>query len=65
MRIGGGFKRLAPERPMVIRKGNVVEVCYFYQGMGECFGARCYWLKIGRCPIYERLYGKKREAKAK
>ena len=59
VKLAPGFKRITVQRPMVIRKGNVVKVCYFYQGMKECFGAMCYWQKVGKCPIYEKLYGKK------
>ncbi len=60
MKLAPGFKRVVPQRPMVVRKGDVVKVCYFYQGMKECLGTACYWQKIGRCPIFERL---KRKAK--
>ncbi|HIQ50027.1 MAG TPA: hypothetical protein EYH56_02410 [Nanoarchaeota archaeon] len=58
MRIGTGFKKITIKRPVVVREGDVVKVCYFYQGMRECLGFTCYWQKVGKCPIFEKLYKK-------
>jgi hypothetical protein len=55
MRLAPGFKKITPKKPVVVRKGDVVQICYFYQGMKECLGALCYWQRVGRCPIYEKL----------
>ena len=57
------FRKLKPQRPTVIRKGDKVKTCYYYNGMKQCLGARCFWQKIGDCPIQERLIKKMRKAK--
>ncbi len=49
------FKKLKPLRPTVIRKGYVVKTCYYYNGTKKCLGPRCYWQKIGKCPIMVRV----------
>ena len=49
------FRKLKPKRPVVIRNGNTVKVCYYYQGTKTCLGPLCYWNKIGKCPIFVRL----------
>jgi hypothetical protein len=49
------FKKLKPLRPTVIRKGEVVKVCYYHKGTKKCLGARCYWAKVGKCPILTRI----------
>ncbi len=63
MRLAPGFKKVTPKKPSVVRKGNVVQVCHLYEGMGECLGALCYWQRVGRCPIFEKLQSRRREAK--
>lgn len=52
------FKKLKPLRPTVIRKGIVVKTCYYYNGTKKCLGARCYWAKVGKCPIRVKLNAK-------
>ncbi|MFQ6020541.1 MAG: hypothetical protein ACE5J4_00780 [Candidatus Aenigmatarchaeota archaeon] len=55
-RLGGSmFRRLSLKRPVVIRKGNRVQTCYYYKDLKRCLGSRCFWQKVGVCPIYNRL----------
>lgn len=49
------FRRIEPRRPTVVRKGNIVQVCYLYKNMNQCLGPQCFWPKVGKCPIYNRL----------
>ncbi len=71
MKLSPNFKKITPKKPMVIRKGDVVERCFLYEQTGQCLGPLCYWQRIGVCPIYEKLKkgngssssGKKRRAK--
>ncbi|NOZ81801.1 MAG: hypothetical protein GXO63_01490 [Candidatus Micrarchaeota archaeon] len=53
------FKKLAPRRPAVVRKKDVVEVCYLYQRTRECLGPMCLWPRIGKCKIFSRKFGAK------
>ena len=57
------YGRIAPKRPVVQRKGNKVVKCTFYKDMKRCFGLRCFWPRVGKCPIYERLQVRQRKAK--
>jgi hypothetical protein len=49
------FKKLKPQRPVVIRNRDTVKVCYYYKGTKNCLGPLCYWVKVGRCPIFNRI----------
>ncbi|MFH1473980.1 MAG: hypothetical protein ABIE55_03735 [Candidatus Aenigmatarchaeota archaeon] len=49
------FRKLKPKRPVVIRNCNTVKVCYYHKGTKTCLGPLCYWLRIGRCPIHDRI----------
>ena len=49
------FKKLKPQRPTVIRIGDIVKTCYYYEGTKTCLGPRCFWQKVGDCPIRDRL----------
>jgi len=53
-----GYRRLVPKRPTVIRKGDVVKKCFYYNGMKQCLGVRCYWPKVGQCEIYKKLFSR-------
>ncbi|MBN2203239.1 MAG: hypothetical protein JW700_03585 [Candidatus Aenigmarchaeota archaeon] len=55
------FRKIKPKRPVVIRNGNVVNVCYYFQGTKTCLGPMCYWLKIGKCNVCKKK--KSRNAK--
>lgn len=57
------FRKLKPQRPTVIRKGDVVKTCYYFNGMKQCLGPLCFWPRVGSCPIMEK--DKKRMPKAK
>ena len=46
-------------KPVVQRKGRVVEECNFYKETGQCFGRRCFWTQHGVCPFYEGFQKKK------
>lgn len=52
------FRRLEPKKPAVLRVGDNVKDCFFYNGMGECLGVRCYWPRVGKCPIFDRIVAK-------
>ena len=49
------FRKLKPQRPTVIRMGDVVKVCYYYKGTKTCLGPLCFWPKVGKCSIYAKL----------
>ena len=49
------FRRLELKRPAVVRKGNVVKQCFYYEGTKQCLGPMCLWPKVGVCPIFNRL----------
>ncbi len=53
------FKKLKPQRPVVIRNGRTVKFCYYYAGTKRCLGPLCYWTKVGRCPIFNRIKTRK------
>jgi hypothetical protein len=54
-----GYGKLEPKRPTVIRKGDVVKKCFYFQGMcGQCLGVRCYWPKVGSCEIYKKKFSR-------
>ena len=53
------YRKVQFKRPTVVRKGNVVKVCYLHKELGQCLGPQCYWLKIGKCPFYNKIYSKK------
>jgi len=57
------FKKLKLQRPTVIRVGEVVKTCYYYNGTHQCLGVRCFWPTVGKCPIYNRLKSKMLRAK--
>ena len=56
--IGFGYGRLEPQRPTVVRKGDVVKSCFYYKGMNQCLGVRCYWPTVGSCSIYDKVHGR-------
>ncbi len=58
MILSKNFRKITPKRPVVIRIGNRVQTCYFYQGMKECLGNQCFWPRVGICKFYNRLNGK-------
>jgi len=49
------FRKLKPQRPNVVRKGNKVISCSYYKQLGQCMGPRCLWQKVGICPHYNRI----------
>ena len=49
------YKKIEPKRPSVIRKGDKVKKCYYYNGMKQCLGVRCFWPRVGTCAIYEKI----------
>ncbi len=49
------FRKLKPRRPSVVRKGDNVKVCHYYNGMKQCLGPTCFWQQVGICPIYNRV----------
>lgn len=53
------FRKIKPKRPVVIRNGNTVKVCYYFQGTKTCLGPLCYWLRIGKCNVCTRFKVKK------
>ncbi len=57
------FRKLKPQRPTVIRIGDKVKTCYYHKGMKSCLGSRCFWPRVGVCPIYNRIRVKMRKAK--
>ncbi len=62
--IGGtDYRQLTPKRPVVIRRGEAVKKCFYFDGIKSCMGTQCYWPKVGICPIYERLYSKTKAGK--
>jgi len=58
---GNGFNKLEHKRPAVVRKGDVVKKCFYWEGTHQCLGSQCYWPTVGHCPIFSRL--KMRKAK--
>ena len=56
--IGFGYGRLELKRPTVIRKVDTVKSCFYFKGMGECLGVRCYWPTVGHCDIYGKLHSR-------
>ncbi len=54
------FRKLKPQRPTVIRVKDTVKTCYYYKGTKTCLGPLCFWIKVGFCPIYNRLKRRKR-----
>jgi hypothetical protein len=51
------FRTLKPQRPTVIRKGNVVHLCHYYNGTKQCLGPRCLWIQVGTCKFHKRAKG--------
>jgi len=49
------FRKIKPQRPTVVRKNNKVVTCFYYKQLHKCLGPRCFWLKIGTCPFYNRI----------
>ena len=49
------FRKIKPIRPTVIRKGDKVITCHYYKQLNDCLGPRCFWLKVGSCPHYNRI----------
>jgi hypothetical protein len=49
------FRKLKPQRPTVIRTGDIVKVCYYYKGTKTCLGPLCFWPRVGKCQIYTKL----------
>jgi len=59
------FRKLKPKRPVVIRNGDKVKECFYFRGTHRCIGPLCYWLKVGVCPIYNKINGKKLRIKTR
>ena len=59
------FRKLKPQRPTVIRVGDIVKTCYYYKGTKTCLGPLCFWIKVGNCPIFNRMKNKKVQFTAK
>ena len=59
------FRKLEPKRPTVLRRGDLVHKCFFHEGMGECLGVRCYWPRVGKCLIFDRIVSKAGSASKK
>jgi hypothetical protein len=53
------FRKLKPQRPTVIRTGDIVRTCFYYKGTKTCLGPVCYWIKVGECPIFKRIKNKR------
>ena len=49
------FRKLTLVRPTVVRKGDTVKVCHYFNGTKQCLGPRCFWPKVGKCPIYNKI----------
>lgn len=58
MILSKNFRKITPKRPVVVRVGSSVKICYLYKGMKECLGNQCLWARVGTCKIYTRLNGK-------
>ena len=54
--IGFGYGRVTPKRPTVVRRGDTVKKCFYYDGLHQCLGTQCYWPTVGKCEIYNRLF---------
>lgn len=48
------FRKLKPLRPTVIRVGDKVQTCHYYNELKHCIGPRCFWSQIGTCKFYNR-----------
>lgn len=49
------YKKIEPKRPTVIRDGDKVRTCYYFNGMKQCLGVRCFWPRVGSCAIMEKV----------
>ncbi|MCK4634313.1 MAG: hypothetical protein KAT37_00390 [Candidatus Aenigmarchaeota archaeon] len=41
-------------KPVVMREGRIVKDCNFYKTTGQCFGTRCFWVRNGECPFFNK-----------
>ncbi|MFQ6009856.1 MAG: hypothetical protein ACE5J7_01920 [Candidatus Aenigmatarchaeota archaeon] len=55
------YRKIEPKRPSVIRKGDKVKKCFYFQGMKQCLGVRCYWPRVGMCAIWDKINKNKRK----
>ena len=53
------FRKLKPQRPTVVRTGDIVRTCFYYKGTKTCLGPVCYWIKVGECPIFNKFKNKR------
>lgn len=49
------FNRISLKRPSVVRRGDKVMECHYWNGMHQCLGPQCFWPKVGVCPIFNKL----------
>ncbi len=54
------FRKLKPQRPTVIRVKDTVKTCFYYKGTKTCLGPLCFWIRVGNCPIFNRLKNRKK-----
>lgn len=57
------FRKLKPQRPTVVRRGDKVLTCHYYNGMKQCLGPICFWQQVGVCPIFNRVKSRMSRAK--
>ena len=49
------YRKIEPKRSSVIRKGDKVKKCFYFNGMKQCLGVRCYWPRVGTCQIWDKI----------
>ena len=64
---GGGpdYMRVQSKKPTVVRKGDKVKRCFFFDGTGDCLGIRCFWASVGSCPTFTKIHGNGRKTNGK
>ena len=41
-------------KPVVKREGRVVKECNFFKTTEQCFGTRCFCVRNGECPFFNK-----------
>lgn len=60
---GPFYGRVETKKPAVVRKGDCVKKCFFWNGAKQCLGVQCFWSRVGTCSVYSKIRGKRRFAK--
>ena len=60
---GPFYARVDLKRPAVMRVGDNVKKCFFWEGTKQCLGPQCFWAKVGTCSVMNRIKRKRRVAK--